>query len=114
MKLTLSTFLKRLLYFSIGLSIGMVFLNFIVDKKTNGQGMEFCYLPNCRVLKELRNTPLRPIQDTAVIAPVLLNGKVLFSESDPRREPCKQYVVTYQGERYVFERCDTYLTYYQP
>ena len=51
-------FLKRLGWYLVGLSIGLVFLVFFLKKKTQDTGLEFCYLPNCRVLKDLRSKPL--------------------------------------------------------
>ena len=46
--------LRKLGLFLIGLSIGAVITFFFFQKK----GVEFCYLPNCRVLKDLRNKPI--------------------------------------------------------
>jgi hypothetical protein len=47
-------FSQRLAYYLFGLLIGCIFLlYFFGEKKT-----EFCYLPNCRVLKELRTKPM--------------------------------------------------------
>ena len=45
---------KRFLFFFFGLAIGSVFVMFFFQRK----GTEFCYLPNCRVLKDLRSKPL--------------------------------------------------------
>ena len=107
-------FLKRFMWYALGLTLGLFFLNFIIDKKTGGKGIEFCYLPECRVLKELRNTPLRPAEDSLKVSAILTDGRILFSESAPRKKPCKQYVLIHQSKRYVFEKCDTYLTYFEP
>jgi len=106
-------FLKRFLWYALGLTLGLIFLNFIIDKKTGGKGLEFCYLPECRVLKELRNTPLKPAEDSLKVKAILTNGRILFSESAPRKKPCKHYVLIYQNKRYIFEKCDTYLTYFE-
>ena len=46
--------LRRFLFFFFGLAIGSVFVMFFFQRK----GTEFCYLPNCRVLKDLRSKPL--------------------------------------------------------
>lgn len=90
-------FLKRLGYFLIGLSIGLIFLAVFLRKKTSSTDTEFCYLPNCRVLKELRSKPMRidpglgmPV-DTLLVQYVLREGDVDFHESNPRAEPCKIY-----------------------
>ncbi len=111
-------FLKRLGYFLIGLSVGLLFLAVFLRKKTDETGVEFCYLPNCRVLKELRSKPLRidaslhPSPDTLLIKQLLRDGDVIFRESDPRAEPCSIYRIHgEEGNRHAeitVENCDTY------
>jgi len=97
-------FLRRLGYYLIGLSIGIVFLAFFLKNKTQGTGLEFCYLPNCRVLKKLRSKPLsysdgiRKMMaggqlDSAGIAHFLHDGEVDFDASDTHAEPCKYYEI---------------------
>ena len=44
-------FKYRLAYFLFGLMIGIMFLFFFLGNKK----AEFCYLPNCRVLKNIRS-----------------------------------------------------------
>ena len=53
-----SGFLKRLGWYLIGFSIGLVFLVFFIKKKSGETGFEICYFPNCRVLKDLRSKPM--------------------------------------------------------
>ena len=111
-------FLKRLGYFLIGLSVGLLFLAVFLRKKTTETGTEFCYLPNCRVLKELRSKPLRidpsldPSPDTLLIQRLLREGDVIFRESDPRAEPCSFYLIHGEdGNRHIeitVENCETY------
>jgi hypothetical protein len=102
-------FLKRLGYFLIGLSIGLIFLTFFLKKKSDETGVEFCYLPNCRVLKELRSKPLviddslQPFSDTLAIRAVLEEGDVLFRKSDTKAKPCKIYVVRGQSNKQDLE-----------
>jgi hypothetical protein len=43
-------FVHRLAYYLLGFLIGGVFLYFIFAEKRT----EFCYMPNCRVLKDIR------------------------------------------------------------
>ena len=119
-------FLKRLGYFLIGLSVGLLFLAVFLRKKTTETGTEFCYLPNCRVLKELRSKPLRidasldPSPDTLIIKQLLRDGEVIFRESDPRAEPCSVYRIHGEdGSSHVeitVENCETYtlLTSFTP
>lgn len=110
-------FLKRFGWYLMGLSIGLIFLAFFWKKKSQETGVEFCYLPNCRVLKALRESPLVVIDelqqyaDTAAVTYLLREGDVEFDLSDPRGEPCPSYFVVgdYQGEaiNLVLERCDS-------
>ncbi|NNE03490.1 MAG: DUF4258 domain-containing protein, partial [Eudoraea sp.] len=97
-------FLKRLGYFLAGLSIGLIILAFLLKKKTTETGSEFCYFPNCRVLKDLRAKPLTfsdavkeqlssNVLDSADIQYFLIDGSVDFSKSDTKSKPCKTYVI---------------------
>ena len=109
-------FIKRLGFYLAGLSIGLVFLAIFLKKKSEGTGSEFCYLPNCRVLKELRSKPLtysEPVAemmrngklDSVAIARFLTDGDVDFGKSDTKSEPCKSYSIRSpeQGEQQVLE-----------
>ncbi|MGB5378004.1 DUF4258 domain-containing protein [Muriicola sp.] len=97
-------FLKRLGYYMIGLAIGIVFLTFLLKKKTSETGSEFCYFPNCRVLKELRSKPMvyapevqemlnSNLLDTAEVKIILREGDVIFSESNTKALPCKEFLI---------------------
>ncbi|MVO08333.1 DUF4258 domain-containing protein [Flavobacterium sp. TP390] len=48
----------RLAYYLFGLLLGLFFVIKFLGAKAEAKGVEFCYLPNCRVLKELRSKPL--------------------------------------------------------
>ena len=96
--------LKRIGYYLVGLSIGLVFLSIFFKKKSEQTGVSFCYLPNCRTLKDLRAKPLllseettRSLQemvaDTLDINQLLTDGSVDFSLSDTRSVPCKTYLI---------------------
>lgn len=93
------SFLKRFGFYLIGLSIGLVFLAVFLRKKSESTGAEFCYLPNCRVLKTLRTKPLvfaptlESKSDSSIIKLILKEGDVIFSESEPRSKPCGVFVV---------------------
>jgi hypothetical protein len=97
-------FLKRLGYFLAGLSVGLVILAFLLKKKTTETGSEFCYFPNCRVLKDLRSKPLTfsdavedlltsNVLDSTDIQYFLEEGAVDFSKSDTKSVPCKEYLI---------------------
>jgi hypothetical protein len=48
----------RLAYYLFGLFLGGVFIIWFLKAKASDRGVEFCYLPNCRVLKDLRSKSL--------------------------------------------------------
>tara|TARA_R110002167_G_scaffold54785_24_gene156103 strand:+ start:2137 stop:2523 length:387 start_codon:yes stop_codon:yes gene_type:complete len=97
-------FLKRLGFYLIGLSIGIVFLAIFFKKKSEETGVMFCYFPNCRTLKDIRSKTIsysdavnnllkNKAVDSADIANVLLNGEVDFGNSDTKSPICKTYII---------------------
>ena len=97
-------FLKRLGFYLIGLSIGIVFLTFFFNKKSEETGVSFCYFPNCRTLKDIRSKPMSYSEDvsrlfsekkldTVDIINILRNGEVDFSSSQTKTSPCKTYII---------------------
>lgn len=97
-------FLKRLGFYLIGLSIGLVFLFFFLKKKSDETGVSFCYLPNCRVLKELRSKPSTYSEqidqmvadqtlDSLTIAYFMNEGDVNFKKSNTKNTTCKTYLI---------------------
>ncbi|WBU89148.1 hypothetical protein [Cellulophaga omnivescoria] len=97
-------FIKRLGWYLVGLSIGIVFLTVFLKKKSDETGTEFCYFPNCRVLKDLRSKPLsysNDIQvllnnktiDSTTVAYFFNNGDIDFGNSDTKSTPCKTYKI---------------------
>ena len=97
-------FIKRLGFYLVGLSIGLIFLAFFLKKKSEQTGTQFCYLPNCRVLKDLRSKPLSYSDaaaaemfskdlDSTDIAYFLNEGDVVFKKSDTKATPCKTFVI---------------------
>ncbi|WP_222984113.1 DUF4258 domain-containing protein [Flagellimonas meishanensis] len=98
-------FLRRLGWYLVGLSIGIVFLVFFLKKKSGENGIEFCYFPNCRVLKDMRSKPLHfgddlPLtyHDTLLIQSFLREGNIDFGKSDTKSEPCKTYFINQNSE----------------
>ncbi|MGG5578213.1 DUF4258 domain-containing protein [Myroides sp. C15-4] len=95
------SFIQRLAYYLFGLLIGCMFLfYFFGEKKT-----EFCYLPNCRVLKDLRSKPVQYSADAETvfkegwvveedIRKSLQYGKVDFDKSNVDFEEGKLYVIS--------------------
>jgi hypothetical protein len=45
----------RLAYYLFGLLLGLFFVIYFLGAKAESRGVEFCYLPNCRVLKDIRS-----------------------------------------------------------
>ncbi len=85
-----------------GLSVGLIFLAIFFKNKTEGTGTEFCYFPNCRVLKELRTkhisyshalaeTMAAKQLDSSDIAYFLREGDIDFKHSETHTTPCKTY-----------------------
>ncbi len=100
-------FLKRLGFYLIGLSIGMVFLAYIFKKKSEETGVYFCYLPDCRTLKDIRSKTVSYSDqvnallksgtiDSVDINDLLTNGDIDFGNSDTKSTPCKTYLVNGQ------------------
>ena len=97
-------FLKRLGFYLFGLAIGLVFLTIFFKHKTEVTGVEFCYFPNCRTLKDIRSKPLSYSDevkelmngnqlDSVKIAYFLREGNVDFKKSDIKLNPCKTYII---------------------
>ena len=87
----------------VGLSIGLIFLVFILKKKSGEEGLDFCYFPNCRVLKDMRSKPMtfseslpEQYRDTMMIKAFLKDGDVNFGKSDTKSEPCKTYFISHE------------------
>lgn len=95
-------FIKRLGWYLVGVSVGLVFLAFILKKKSGEEGIDFCYLPNCRVLKDIRSKTfsITTRKDTISfeklddeVKNILLNGSINFGRSETKSKPCKTYFV---------------------
>jgi hypothetical protein len=107
-------FVHRLGYYLVGLLVGILFLFFFFKNKRT----EFCYMPNCRVLKNIRSKPLTFSKEvkakfdaqTFVLDDVkhcTENGEVNFSQSNkPYKGGGKIYTIEGQsttGEDIVVE-----------
>ncbi len=97
-------FFKRLAFFLFGLTLGIIFLVFFFKNKAKETGTEFCYLPNCRVLKDLRSKPYSYSDevtaklasgeiDSLEILTFFISGNVDFKNSDIKSKPCKTYLI---------------------
>lgn len=45
----------RLAYYLLGLMLGIFFVVYFLGAKADSKGVEFCYLPNCRALQDMRS-----------------------------------------------------------
>lgn len=112
-----SGFFKRLGWYLIGFSIGLVFLIFFIKKKSGDSSFEICYFPNCRVLKDIRSKPLflnnsatDPIDFEALDdekKAILLSGNIDFDKSDTKSKPCKTYHILAENNQMalIVENC---------
>lgn len=66
----------RLAYYLFGLLLGAVFVMWYLKSKATDRGVEFCYFPNCRVLKDLRSKSL----EIDSLAKIALNEKWVTME----------------------------------
>ena len=93
----------RIAYYLGGFGVGIIILMFFL----NGKRASCDYTPNARTLKNIRNkervfsqSVLSALSknnlDTSAISSILLNGDVLFSESETKLDSCKRYVI--EGE----------------
>lgn len=105
-------FLRRLGWYLVGLSIGMIFLVFFLKKKSGEGGFEICYFPNCRVLKDMRSKTLtfgddlpEKYKDTLLIQRFLTDGDVDFGKSDTKSESCKTYFLELEGDAIRIKNC---------
>lgn len=112
---------KRFAFYGLGLVMGSIFVYFVWGKKS----ASFDYLPNARVLKNIR-TDVRLFSDDATqsmltigldsvdIADILQNGNVDFKKSSPREKPCKIYYVDGNPKEkditLIIKKCDTIST----
>ncbi len=111
-------FIQRFGYYLVGLALGSIVVFFVLDKKKTS----FCYLPNCRILKDIRLkkrafTPTvqelitTKTLDTAAITAAYNNGTVDFSRSNTKKKSCKTYTIenNYKEKSYEFlvENCDS-------
>jgi hypothetical protein len=93
------TFLQRLPYFLIGLFLGIVAVFFFLDKKNTS----FDYLPNARVLKNIRvkeriyteealKTLFEKEMDTSYISALLFKGDVDIRNKE-KYNTCVRYTI---------------------
>jgi len=108
-------FISRLAYYLLGILVGVLFLVFFFKGKFAGKDMSFCYLPNCRVLKDLRSKPFyysdlasekmkQGMLDTIELKEIFRHGNVNFSKSNVPLDNGKYYLIEgkIDGKKSVF------------
>lgn len=93
----------------MGFSVGIVFLVFFIKKKTGGEGVQFCYMPNCRTLKNIRSKALTFNdygKDSVLVQTILKDGDVDFKNSDTKSKKCKTYWVDYEQHSLQIKNCE--------
>uniref|UniRef100_UPI00404AF28A DUF4258 domain-containing protein n=1 Tax=Flavobacterium sp. TaxID=239 RepID=UPI00404AF28A len=97
-------FYQRFAYYLLGLLLGGILVYWFLTAKASSRGVEFCYLPNCRVLKDIRSKPFyysdiaseklaQKWLDTIDIQNTLRYGDVDFDLSNVPTDGGKLYVV---------------------
>ena len=72
--------------------------------------MQFCYLPNCRVLKDIRSKPLTNKDGTTLeyaalnddLKTILYDGDIDFGKSNTKSNPCKTYHINHPEKETLF------------
>lgn len=111
-------FFRKLLYYFGGVGLGLLMVYFLFGNRD----IQCSYFPNDRVLSDLRKknwqleaslaaAVARGDQDTSGFDAALRRGKIDFSRSEPRAEPCGLYWLELKAERRQFqvENCDSNL-----
>lgn len=111
--------LYRIGYYFVGLSLGLVIVSFVFNKKKTTCN----YGPNARVIGDLQKKRVRiassvefetqPL-DSVLFKTMLQRAKVDFANSDTQRDNCKTYRLqsNYLGKIFILEveNCEKYVT----
>ena len=97
------SFLKRLYFFLFGLSIGIIILVFISNKKDT----RFNYMPNKRVLNDIYKKQWIFKDSNQIISKntFLKNYDVNFSKSNVKPDSCKVYFIESKKSEYKIRNC---------
>lgn len=94
----------RLAYYLFGLLVGVFLVAYFLNAKAASRDVAFCYLPNCRVLQDLRKKPfhINPEAEQILknkwvsledVKKTLQHGDVDFSKSNKAYKKGKIYVI---------------------
>jgi hypothetical protein len=112
---------KKLIFFGLGIALGSLMVAFLFGNRE----IQCSYFPNDRVLHDFRKKTLNVADaaksqasqmglDSSHFEDMLRTGIVNFKRSDPRQEPCGQYLMEWAGWKgglleVVLENCDSTL-----
>ena len=98
------SFLKRLYFFLFGLSIGIMILIFVINKKDT----RFNYTPNKRVLNDIyKNNWVFSNQNNAFSKDKFLSEfDVNFSKSNTKIDTCKVYYIESKKLEFSVQNCE--------
>lgn len=97
----------KLAFYLFGLLIGFYFVGEFLSAKAKSRGVEFCYFPNCRVIKDIRSKPFttspsvdslfaKKVTTKKEINEAISNGDVDFSKSNVPYKKGKKYIIETQ------------------
>ena len=97
------SFLKRLYFFLFGLSIGIIILIFITNKKDT----RFNYMPNKRVLNDIyKKNWIFNKEDNSFSKDIFFKEyDVNFSKSNTKIDTCKVYYIESKKKSFVVKNC---------
>jgi hypothetical protein len=97
------SFLKRLYFFLFGLSIGIIILIFIINKKDT----RFNYMPNKRVLNDIHKKKwIFNDQNNSFNKDIFFsNYDVNFSKSNTKIDSCKIYYLESEKNTFMVKNC---------
>lgn len=108
-------FWQRFKFFFLGSLMGIFFVILVFGKRMSCKQAVIEYFPNGRVLAEIRYKDLQWSPDTDqkfqelqvdsafLYEEILMDGRVDFQKSDPRRQPCGKYLIHFQKEEQSYE-----------
>ena len=99
---------QRLGYYLAGFAVGLIFLAFFLK----GKNFSCDYGPQARVIKNINSKPIQfSSHDSVLVKTILATGKVDFSKSETRKEPCSNYyieaLVEGENKSVLVENCDS-------
>jgi hypothetical protein len=101
-------FLRRLLFYAIGIGLGIL----IVLAFFGERDFDYAYGPQARVKKNFRTkpvdsttlaTPLLDLSQDSIYYQAVVNGRVDFGSSNPRKEPYGEFLVRFSHASYAYE-----------